>query len=215
MRAHALDVTAGTERLARAGDQQRADTGFSAAGADHRAQRRCQIVRQRVARFGAVQRDNSDAVADDAEEFIGAGVDGGFGGHGVLPFSSLRSAVGEPINSVGAKTVWWVRVRYSPYGCLVGLSPSKLLHPGPQLQLPAPGATRLLQHVPIALRDRIGIEHRIRLVRGSVRAALRMPPSMTKCATWMPCGDNSRAMLCASPRSANLPIANGAVARSP
>ena len=33
---------------------------------------------------------------------------------------------------------------------------------------------------------------------------------MTKWATWMPCGDNSRAMLCARPRSANLPIANGA-----
>src|SRR5439155_9237784 len=52
----------------------------------------------------------------------------------------------------------------------VTLSPqniaSKLLHPGPQLQLPAPGTARLLQNVPIALRDRIGIEHRIRLVRG-------------------------------------------------
>ena len=44
----------------------------------------------------------------------------------------------------------------------------------------------------------------------SRRPALRIPPSMTKCATWMPCGDNSRAMLCARPRSANLPIANGA-----
>src|SRR3954447_11695143 len=48
---------------------------------------------------------------------------------------------------------------------VVNLSSSKLLHPGPQLQLPAPGAARLLQHVPVALRDGIGIEHRIRLLR--------------------------------------------------
>src|SRR5258706_4517248 len=37
-----------------------------------------------------------------------------------------------------------------------------------------------------------------------------MPPSMTKCATWMFFGPNSRARLCAMPRSANLPIAKGA-----
>jgi len=42
---------------------------------------------------------------------------------------------------------------------------SKLLHPGSQLQLPAPGAARLLQHIPVALRDRVGSKHRIRLVR--------------------------------------------------
>ena len=48
------------------------------------------------------------------------------------------------------------------------------------------------------------------LSAGSWRAVLRMPPSMTKCATWMPFGASSRAMLCARPRSANLPIANGA-----
>src|SRR6185503_9049566 len=74
---------------------------------------------------------------------------------------------------------------------------SELLHPGPQFDLPAPGAARLLQDVPIILRD-------------GGRRALAMPPSMTKCATWMPCGDSSRARLCASPRKANLPMAKDA-----
>src|SRR5205823_12661079 len=37
-----------------------------------------------------------------------------------------------------------------------------------------------------------------------------MPPSMTKCATWMFFGPNSRARLCARPRNANLPMAKGA-----
>src|SRR5580704_11322412 len=35
----------------------------------------------------------------------------------------------------------------------------KLLHPRPQFQFPGPGAARLLQHVPVALRDGVGIEH--------------------------------------------------------
>src|SRR5512135_1524067 len=34
-----------------------------------------------------------------------------------------------------------------------------------------------------------------------------MPPSITKCATWMPWGLSSRAIDCARPRSANLPMA--------
>src|SRR5260370_37112032 len=50
---------------------------------------------------------------------------------------------------------------------------SKLLHPWPQFQLPGPGAERLLQHVPVAQRNRVGIEHRIRPVGrfGADRAA--------------------------------------------
>ena len=79
MGAHALDVAAGAERGAGAGDQERADLGILAAGLDHAAQRRRQIVRQRVANFRPVQRDDGDAVADHAQQFVGAGVDGGFG----------------------------------------------------------------------------------------------------------------------------------------
>ena len=36
-----------------------------------------------------------------------------------------------------------------------------------------------------------------------VEPALWIPPSITKCATWMPCGASSRARLWASPRRAN------------
>src|SRR3984893_13101720 len=43
---------------------------------------------------------------------------------------------------------------------------SKLLHPGPQLQFPGPGAARLAEHVPVIQRNRVGVEHRVRLVRG-------------------------------------------------
>src|ERR1700681_4526705 len=39
---------------------------------------------------------------------------------------------------------------------------SELLDPRPQFQFPGPGATRLLQHVPVAQRNGVGIEHRIR-----------------------------------------------------
>src|SRR6266851_2353268 len=45
------------------------------------------------------------------------------------------------------------------------------------------------------------------LLSGTGRAALRMPPSMTKCATWIPLGESSRVMDCAKPRRANLPMA--------
>src|ERR1700739_2748619 len=42
---------------------------------------------------------------------------------------------------------------------------SKLLDPRPQFQFPGPGAARLLQDIPVAQRNRIGIEHRVRPVR--------------------------------------------------
>ncbi len=70
MRAHALDVAAGAERGAGAGDQERADVRVLAAGLDHVAQRRRQLVGHRVAHFGPVQRDDRDAVADHAEQFV-------------------------------------------------------------------------------------------------------------------------------------------------
>ena len=92
--AHALDVAAGAEGGAGAGDQQRADVGILAAGLDHGAQRRRQIVRQRVADLGAVQRDDGDAVADRAQQFVGAGVDGDFGGH-VSPHLLLFSVIAQ------------------------------------------------------------------------------------------------------------------------
>src|SRR5579871_252128 len=46
---------------------------------------------------------------------------------------------------------------------------SEFLHPWPQFQLPGPGTTRLLQYIPIAQRNRIGIKKRIRPV-GRIRA---------------------------------------------
>src|SRR6476619_7269774 len=54
---------------------------------------------------------------------------------------------------------------------------SKLLDPRPQFQFPGPGTARLLQHVPVAQRNGIGIEHRIRSVgglgaRGAANAAV-------------------------------------------
>jgi len=64
MRAHALDVAAGAEGGAGAGDQQRADLRILAAGFDHGAQCRRQIVGQGIADLGPVERDDSDAVAD-------------------------------------------------------------------------------------------------------------------------------------------------------
>ncbi len=90
MRAHAFDVTAGTERRAGAGDEHRADIGIVAAALDHPPQRRAEIVRQRIARLRAVQRDDRDAVADHAEQLIGAGVDGDLSGHVVPPKVSFR-----------------------------------------------------------------------------------------------------------------------------
>jgi len=65
--AYALDVATGAERGAGAGDQQRPDLRVLAAGPDHRAQRRRQIVRQRVADLRPVERDDRDAVADRAQ----------------------------------------------------------------------------------------------------------------------------------------------------
>ena len=45
---------------------------------------------------------------------------------------------------------------------------------------------------------------------GSGRRALRTPPSITKWVTCMPLGPSSRAVLCARPRKANLPMAKAA-----
>src|ERR1700735_2537400 len=49
---------------------------------------------------------------------------------------------------------------------------SKLLEPGPQLDLPGPGTAMLPQQIEIALRNGIRIEHGVRLVRriGPARA---------------------------------------------
>ena len=73
------------------------------------------------------------------------------------------------------------------------------------VRLPGPGAARLPQH----RRDRSercasGSSVLSGRSFGSGRRALRTPPSMTKCATWMPCGANSRAVLCARPREREL-----------
>ena len=63
----------------------------------------------------------------------------------------------------------------------------------------------------IGLGDGVGIEHPVRAALGGALVVCRpMPPSMTKCPTWMFLGASSRAMLCARPRSPNLPMAKGA-----
>src|SRR6516165_5932235 len=92
-----------------------------------------------------------------------------------------------------------------------GGRPSEGLDPGSKLDLQRPGAARLAQHLDIGL-GAIPPGSSVLSGRsaGSGRRALRTPPSMTKCATWMPFGPSSRALLCASPRSANLPIAKAA-----
>ena len=53
------------------------------------------------------------------------------------------------------------------------------------------------------------------LSSGTGRAALRMPPSITKWATWIPLGDSSRAIDWARPRNANLPMAKVAESAKP
>ena len=109
--AHALDVAAGTEGCTRAGEQQRADIRILAAGLDHCAQGRRQIIRHRIARLGAVQRDDGDAVADHAEQFVGAGVDFDFGGH-------VSPHVFVVCHCVG--TVGWAKRACPPFNVTLG-----------------------------------------------------------------------------------------------
>src|SRR5437868_8885286 len=86
----------------------------------------------------------------------------------VVVFPSLRVA------SVGwAKSEALPTIRHralsidgGPASLCPPYSASKLLHPRTQFDLPGPGAARLLQHVPVAQRDRVGIEHRVRPVGG-------------------------------------------------
>ncbi len=217
VRAHALDVAAGAERGAGAGDQQRADVGVLAAGLDHAAQRRRQRVRQRIADFRPVQRDDGDAVADHAQEFIGAGVDGDVGGHVSPNCFVLCRHCGSGCAKQSRPVVCGSIARIAAMCCAIDAS----LRPPydgvktspPTAAIPAPRSRRCAA---VAARSSSSRQWRRDRAsnpagrRASVRTALRMPPSMTKCAMWMPCGDSSRAMLCASPRSANLPIANGA-----
>src|SRR4029077_14604878 len=86
-----------------------------------------------------------------------------------LPFALFFSLVTRRVGKakrahhsvIGVR--WWAR-RWRlcpPYDSCMTSVILKLLHPGPQLELPAPGAARLLQHVPVAERNRVGIEHRI------------------------------------------------------
>ena len=65
--AHALDVAAGAKGRARACYQQRADVGIVAALLDHPPQRGREVIRERIARLGAVERDERDAVPDFAQ----------------------------------------------------------------------------------------------------------------------------------------------------
>src|SRR3954447_22049071 len=63
--------------------------------------------------------------------------------------TATRSRIAQSSSSVPVSTLVSVVVM------------SKLLHPWPQFQLPGPGAARLLQYIPVAQGDRIGIEERV------------------------------------------------------
>ena len=129
--AHALDVAAGAERRAGAGQQQRADFRILAAGLDHVAQGRRQIIRHRVARLGAVQRDDGDAVADHAQQFVGAGIDLGLG-HGSPSYCcSCHSGVGKGRATQEVRAFrWWARF------ALPGLRQSKTSRPTAAVPVP-------------------------------------------------------------------------------
>ena len=94
-------------------------SGFSPQALIMLRKRRRQIIRHRVARLGAVQRDDGDAVADHAEQFVGAGVDFGFGGHGspccccfVIAWAMRQSEACPPFD-IASDARWWAR-RFAP-----------------------------------------------------------------------------------------------------
>src|SRR3981081_3939761 len=105
------------------------------------------MVGQRIADLRPVERDDGDAVADCAEQFICAGIDGDFAcRHSASPISillpSLRRAKRR---SNPAFFPWHGLLRFARNDSNVWrVTLSKLLHPGPQFHLPGPGAARLL-----------------------------------------------------------------------
>ena len=86
------------------------DLGILAAGLDHGAQRRRQVVGQCIADFRPVQRDDGDAVADHAEQFVGAGVDFGLGSHGSPSFFVFDIASAAKQSSLFAR-LWMASLR--------------------------------------------------------------------------------------------------------
>src|SRR5207248_2758200 len=72
---HALDIAAGTERLACTRDQKRSDGVVRAALGNHAPKCRRQLRRQRIARLGPVQREGGDAMPYRAQELLRAGID--------------------------------------------------------------------------------------------------------------------------------------------
>src|SRR2546430_17509876 len=60
--------------------------------------------------------------------------------------------------------------RHRPLCLPRSLSPSEFLHPWPQLDLPRPGAARLMDEVHVRVGDRIGIERAVRTL-GRIRPA--------------------------------------------
>ena len=72
---HFADVAARAERVARAGDHHAADVGTSFQLRQQRTQRRCEDVAERVFSVRLVKRDNGDAPADFAMQFVRTGID--------------------------------------------------------------------------------------------------------------------------------------------
>src|SRR5205823_9166636 len=98
---------------------------------------------------------------------------------------------------------------------------SPFLREGPDLALERPGIARLLVNLPIGFGDRGGAHQPAGVEIGERRVALALldglrthsvstAASMIRCATWMPFGPSSRAVLSATARSPNLALANPA-----
>ena len=72
--AHSRHVAAGTERPTRAGDHDAAHRGVGLDGQQRLAQRRRQLVRQRIAFVRTIQRDRRNAVFDAAQQLVRPGI---------------------------------------------------------------------------------------------------------------------------------------------
>src|SRR5215468_1999921 len=73
--------------------------------------------------------------------------------------TATRSRITQSNSVVPVSTVISV-LMVSPFSLLL----SEFFDPRPELEFPGPGAARLLQHVPVILRDGVGIEEGIRAI---------------------------------------------------
>ena len=92
----------------------------------------------------------------------------------------------------------------------------ELLDPRPDLDLPAPGAAVLLQRGPVGLGDGVGVEQAVgRIVAAPAARRSGCRRRSRNARHGCPWADSSRAIDCASPRSANLPMAKVAESAKP